>query len=123
MSEIKSYKDLNIWKNGLKISELTYKLTKTFPKDEIFGMSSQMKRSSVSIPSNIAEGFGRSSTNSYLQYLRIARGSLYELDTQLTLSKNLELTKDNELINEIINLISEEGKMINAYINKLKEKK
>jgi four helix bundle protein len=123
LSEIKSYKDLNIWKNGLKISELTYKLTKTFPKDEIFGMSSQMKRSSVSIPSNIAEGFGRSSTNSYLQYLRIARGSLYELDTQLTLSKNLELTKDNELINEIINLISEEGKMINAYINKLKEKK
>ncbi|MES2589325.1 MAG: four helix bundle protein [Bacteroidota bacterium] len=122
MGEIKSYKDLIIWRNGLKISELTYKLTKDFPKEEVYGMTSQMKRSSISIPSNIAEGFGRSSTVSYIQYLRIARGSLYELDTQLTLSRNLDLTKDLELITEIENLISDEGKMINSYIKKLKEK-
>jgi four helix bundle protein len=122
LGDIKSYKDLIIWKNGLKISELTYKLTKDFPKEEVYGMTSQMKRSSISIPSNIAEGFGRSSTVSYMQYLRIARGSLYELDTQLTLSRNLGLTKDLELITEIENLISDEGKMINSYIKKLKEK-
>lgn len=121
MSEIKSYKDLNIWKNGLKISELTYKLTKNFPQEEIYGIISQMKRSSVSVPSNIAEGFGRSSTKSYVQYLRIARGSLYELDTQLTLSKNLGLTEDFALIDQIEGLIVEEGKMINSYINKLKQ--
>lgn len=88
----------------------------------MYGITNQMRRASVSVSSNIAEGFGRSSTQNYLQHLRIARGSLYELDTQLTLSESLNLIDNMELYSDILDLIEEEGKMINSFINKLKEK-
>ena len=89
MNEIKSYKDLLIWKKGITIVKLVYQLVKTFPQEEMYALSSQLKRASVSIPSNIAEGYGRNYTKDYSRFLQIARGSLYEMQTQIEISKNL----------------------------------
>jgi four helix bundle protein len=121
MSEIKSYRDLKIWQRGILLSKQVYELTMSFPKEEVYGITSQMRRCSVSVPSNIAEGFGRS-TLSFLNFLKIARGSLYELDTQLVLTKELELSANTELIGSLETEIQEMGKMMNSFINKLKEK-
>jgi four helix bundle protein len=119
MSEIKSYKDLLIWQKGIEIVCMTYKLVSGFPKDEIYALSSQIKRSSVSVPSNIAEGYGRQSTQSYIQFIKIARGSLCELETQLIVAKKLDFISDEKLFSEVINQIIEESKMINSFLNKL----
>ena len=81
MSNINSYKDLKIWQKGIDLVEITYKITISFPKTEQYGLTSQIRRSSVSVPSNIAEGWGRGYNNSFLQFIKIARGSLYELET------------------------------------------
>lgn len=121
MSEIKSYKDLLIWKRGIALCKDVYLLTNEFPIHEQYGLTSQMRRCSVSIPSNFAEGFGRS-TASFINFLKISRGSLYELDTQVILSKELSYNKDEQLITHIENEITELGKIINTFLNKLKEK-
>jgi four helix bundle protein len=121
VSEIKSYKDLLIWKKGIEISKLVYSLVNTFPKEELYGLTSQIKRSTISIPSNIAEGFGRNSTKSYVNFLKIARGSLFELETQLIIAETQNLFQDIELYSSIMNLILEEAKMINSYISKLEQ--
>lgn len=86
---IKSYRDLEVWTNGIRLSELVYELTEQFPQDERFGIASQMRRCAVSIPSNIAEGFMRKNTKEYMQFLYISLGSIGELDTQLELCKRL----------------------------------
>lgn len=114
-----SYQDLKVWKKGIEIAKAIYKLTNSLPKDEIFGLTNQIKRCSVSISSNIAEGYGRGTTQDYIRFLRIARGSLYELETQLQLIKELELTREIDLINEIISMLTEESKMLNAMIKSL----
>ena len=123
MSEIKSYKDLLIWQKGIEIVCMTYKLVSVFPKDELYALSSQIKRSSVSIPSNIAEGYGRQSTQSYIQFIRIARGSLCELETQLLVAKKLDFINDEKLFLELSTQIIEESKMINSFLNKLESSK
>lgn len=97
------------------------KITKALPKEEVFGLTSQIKRSSVSIPSNIAEGWGRDSSQSYRHFLRIARGSLFELETQLEISKKQGFLESHEL-NNVFGLITEESKMITAFINSIKDK-
>jgi four helix bundle protein len=119
MSEVKSYKDLLIWQKGMDIVLSTYHLISDFPKDELYSLSSQIKRSSVSIPSNISEGYGRQSTQSYIQFIKIARGSLYELETQLLIAQRLNFIKDENSFLELINMISDESKMINSFLNKL----
>ncbi len=119
MGKIKSYKDLLIWQKGIEITEKVYSITNDFPTEELFSLTNQVKRASVSIPSNIAEGFGRNSTKSYLNFLKIFRGSLYELETQLIIAEKLNYTTDSELLQSIYDLISEEGKMINSYMNKI----
>lgn len=86
---IKDYKELMIWKKGIEIVEKVYKTTKTFPKNEMFGLTSQMRRASISISSNIAEGFARNSTKEYIHFLYISRGSCAELETQLLISDKL----------------------------------
>jgi four helix bundle protein len=123
MSEIKSYKDLLIWKKGIEIVLSTYRLVYSFPKDELYALSSQIKRSSVSIPSNIAEGYGRQSTQSYIQFIKIARGSLCELETQLLIAKKLDFINDDKLYSELTTQIIEESKMINSFLNKLESSK
>jgi four helix bundle protein len=121
MSSIKSYKDLLIWQKGIQITNDVYSLVVSFPNEELYALTSQIKRSTVSIPSNIAEGFGRNSTKSYLHFLKISRGSLFELETQLIIAKNQNFIKNDDLFDIIMNQILEESKMINSYINKLEK--
>lgn len=114
-SKISSYKDLLVWQKAITLVKEIYLLTNTLPEEEKFGLISQMRRCSVSIPSNIAEGWGRNSSKNYVQFLRIARGSLLELETQIIICKELTYVS-NENYNKITNLIVEESKMLNALI-------
>jgi len=115
MKEIKSYKDLLIWQKGIKIVTLVYQLVEAFPKEEIYALASQLKRASVSVPSNIAEGYGRNSDKSFSHFLAISRGSLFEIETQLIIAKELGFVSNEVLFQEILSQIEEESKMINAF--------
>jgi len=97
--KVKSYKELNIWKKGIEIAERVYIITENFPQKELYGLSLQMQRSAISIPSNIAEGFVRGHTAEYKQFLRIALGSCAELDTQLIIAHKRNYTTQAEVIN------------------------
>lgn len=119
MSGIKSYKDLLIWQKGFQIVISTYKLIKDFPQEELNALTSQIKRASVSIPSNIAESYGRNTDKSFSHFIDISRGSLYELETQLLIAKELEFIQDLDMFNHVISLINEESKMINAFYNSI----
>lgn len=93
---VKSYRDLIVWQKSMQLVTQVYSKTKILPREELYGLVAQIRRSSVSIPSNIAEGYGRNSTNDYLLFLQIASGSLYELQTQLEICLNLEyLSKED----------------------------
>jgi four helix bundle protein len=116
---IKSYKDLIVWQKSMDLAELIYHLTEKFPSNEIFGITSQMRRASVSVPSNIAEGYGRQSTGSYTQFLSIARGSLCELETQTILSYRFKYINQIEYDN-VMNKIMEISKMLTSLISKFK---
>ena len=97
MSEpIRSYEDLEAWQYGMLACECVYRTTAAFPRDERFGLISQLRRAAVAVPSNIAEGWGRGSTQDYLRFLRVARGSLYELETQLELARRLGYIDDQK---------------------------
>lgn len=100
----KGFRDLIAWQKGMELSEMVYKITSSFPKEELYGITSQMRRAAVSIPSNIAEGQLRNSKKEFIQFLSIALGSCAELSTQLELSKRLRyLTEsDFERISELI---------------------
>ncbi|MDF2832041.1 four helix bundle protein [Chryseobacterium indoltheticum] len=91
------YKNLDVWIETRKLTKLVYDLTKSYPKEEIFGLTNQMRRSSVSVPSNIAEGCGRNTAKETIHFLFIARGSLFELETQFYLSLDLEYINDENL--------------------------
>ena len=91
MDEVQSYRDLKVWQQGMRLAAECYRLTRSFPKDELFGMTSQIRRAPVSIPANIAEGYGREHAGSYVQFLRIAQGSLKDLETHLLLSSQVEI--------------------------------
>lgn len=95
-NKIKTFKDLNVWQKGMDLVSEIYKVTKSFPKDEQYGLSAQMRRSSISIPSNIAEGFRRRYAKEHKQFLSIALGSAAELETQVIISKNLAYIKGEE---------------------------
>ena len=97
MGEIKSYKDLLIWQKGIKIVCLVYQLVKSFPQEELYALTSQIKRASISIPSNIAEGAGRNSNAQFKNFLQISIGSCFEVETQLIISKELEYISEEEL--------------------------
>jgi len=117
MGEINSYKDLDIWKQGIELTVDIYSLLKDFPVEERFGIISQIKRASISIPANIAEGWGRNSTKSYSLFLKQARGSLYELETELIIANRIGYLKEN--CEDIFDKITTLSKMINSLINKL----
>lgn len=115
---MKSYRDLIVWNKSVALVTLIYIVLKKFPDEEKFGLVAQIKRSSVSIPSNIAEGYGRNYTKDYSRFLQIARGSLYEMQTQIEISKNLNFISETD-VKEILNLALEIEKMLNSLINKL----
>jgi four helix bundle protein len=93
---IKSYRDLQVWQKGVQLTSLVYQTSRVLPKDEQFGLISQMRRASVSVPSNIAEGYGRRSRADYVRFLNMAMGSLYELQTQAEIASNLGFLEDAE---------------------------
>ncbi|MBI2633612.1 MAG: four helix bundle protein [Parcubacteria group bacterium] len=113
-----SYKDLIVWQKAIKLVFEIYSVTEYFPKEEIYGLTSQMRRAAVSIPSNIAEGRVRGSRKEYRQFLLTAYGSGAELETQVILSKQLPKTKELNYI-VVDALLDEVMKMLNAMINKL----
>ncbi|HOW87855.1 MAG TPA: four helix bundle protein [Candidatus Omnitrophota bacterium] len=119
MTKITSFKDLKIWNLGVEIVLVVYGLTKRFPKEEIYGLTSQIRRASVSIPANIAEGFRRFSSKEHKQYLHIAMGSLAELETELFIAYRLEYFTENEF-ETISSKIDSLGRMLTAVLQKFR---
>ncbi|MCU4175772.1 four helix bundle protein [Carboxylicivirga sp. N1Y90] len=116
---MKDYRKLKVWRKGIEIVKLVYKLTAQLPSSEKFNLVSQLNRASVSIPSNIAEGSSRKSEKEYQRYLEIALGSCFEVDTQLEIVKELKLVTP-QLIEELNEHVLEEIMMLQSFINKLK---
>lgn len=116
--KVKSYKELHVWKKGIEIVNRIYEITERFPYKENYGLSSQMQRAAVSIPSNIAEGFVRGHTAEYRQYLRVALGSCAELDTQLVIVGEREYTSQTEILS-IQKELEYESRMIMNLIKSL----
>ena len=115
---IQSFKDLEIWKRGIDLTEAVYEITKSFPKEETYGLVSQMRRAAVSIPSNIAEGFGRFHNKEYKQYLHISLGSCAELITQFVITERLKYINKNTS-NKLSTEADEISKMVMSLIKKL----
>ena len=115
---MRNFKELKIWQKGLQIAVNSFKLTSTFPKEEKFGISIQITKAAVSIPSNIAEGSSRSSEKDYNRFIEISLGSSFELETQLLIAAAVGYG-DKELRNEILKDVDEEQKMLISFMNKL----
>ena len=120
MSKINSFRDLVVWQKGMKLCQDIYKASKLFPKEEKYSLTSQIHRSAISVPSNIAEGYGRDSRNDYIRFLKIARGSLFELETQVELAFNIGFIQHSHFQN-LLKTSSEIAKMLNSLINKLEQ--
>jgi len=120
-TKIESFKDLIVWQKTIELVNEIYKVTKPFPKEEMYGLSSQIRRAAISIPANIAEGWGRGTTKNYIQFLEISRGSLFELNTLIIISYNQEYL-NREICDEIENKLNETGRMLNALITTLENK-
>ncbi len=115
---MKSYKELKVWGEAVELVEEIYDVTRSFPLKERFSLTSQIQRAVVSIPANIAEGWGRGKTGEYVQFLRIARGPLMELETHLIISHRLNYINQNTL-GQLEEKIERIGKMMNALIKNL----
>jgi four helix bundle protein len=119
--EIKNYEDLIVWQKSMILAEEIYLVTKNFPKEEVYGLISQLRRASVSIPSNLAEGSSRRSKQEFIRFINIASGSLAELETQLMLSNRLNFVTIEKL-NQLKNQTKEISKMLFALQRSLAEK-
>ncbi|WP_445633585.1 Four helix bundle protein [Nostoc sp. DSM 114161] len=121
--KIRSYKDLIVWQEGMNLAEACYQLTITFSREELYGMTSQICRAAASIPANVAEGYGREYRTEYIKFLRIAQGSLKELETYLLLSARdkVRLT-DTEAVNPILMQCESLGRLLRALIRSLDNK-
>jgi four helix bundle protein len=97
-NKIKRFRDLKVWQKGIELVKEIYKITKCFPKEKHYGLSAQMRRASISIPSNIAEGFRRKHNKEYKQFLNVALGSCAELEIQIVIAKELGYIDENEAI-------------------------
>jgi four helix bundle protein len=118
---VESFRDLLVWQRSMQLTVAVYKMTRDFPREEAYGLTSQLRRSAVSIPSNIAEGQGRLNAAEFRQFLGVARGSNCELLTQLEISRALGFG-DANLIEEAECLCGEVGKMINSILKSLNAK-
>ncbi|MFB3923950.1 MAG: four helix bundle protein [Terriglobia bacterium] len=119
---IESYRDLRVWQQSMSLAEASYHLTQHFPKEELYGMVSQIRRAAVSIPANIAEGNGRENRGEYIQFLRIAQGSLKELETHLLLAERVGLTSPTTL-EVVISQCGDVGRMLRGLIRSLQRGK
>jgi four helix bundle protein len=116
--QIRDYRDLIVWKEAMEIAELVYSLTRSFPREEMFGMAAQMRRSAVSIPCNIAEGYGRAQRKAFIQFLRIAQGSLKELETQVLLSGRVGLLVPGR-VDEVMSRCQKLGRRLVRFVRSL----
>jgi four helix bundle protein len=118
---INSYPDLKVWQEAMALAEACYRLTRPFPREETFGLTSQIRRSAGSVPANIAEGHGRENTGSFIQHLRIAQGSLKELETHLILAVRVG-TAEAGLVKPVLDQCEGLGRMLRGLIRSLQEK-
>ena len=117
---IRSHKDLMVWQKAMSLVERVYAITQHLPKDELYGLTSQIRRAAVAIPANISEGFNRNHIKEYIQFLYIAKASGSELETLLDISNRLYL-QNNQYTEGISNQLTEVLKMLSGLINKLKK--
>jgi len=119
---VRSYQDLIAWQKAMDLVTEIYEVSHKFPREEIFALTSQLRRVAVSIPSNIAEGQGRSSRKEFLYYLGNAKGSLSEVETQVLIARKLDYI-DDEVSNSLLNLSAEVGRILNGLLASLRNKK
>ena len=118
---IQSYRDLSVWQKAMTLAVSCYELTKSFPPSKMYGMTTQIRRASASIAANIAEGHGPEHTKSFVQFLRIAQGSLKELETHLALAKRVDLADQDHVLPRLESA-DELGKMLRSLIRTLRAK-
>lgn len=118
---IQSYRDLRVWQEAMDIAELCYRLTRSFPREELFALVGQIRRSASSVPANIAEGHGRELTRSFIQFLRVAQGSLKELETHLLLAERVGVTPAGST-RDLMQRCEGLGKMLRTYIRALQRR-
>lgn len=118
---LQSYRELLVWQKAMDLATMVYRLTEPFPKREIYGLAAQLRRAGVSVPSNIAEGYGRGSRREYLQFLTIAQGSLKELETQVLLAERLTYATAAQA-SRVLSEAEAVGKMLGGLIRSLKPK-
>lgn len=111
-----NYKNLDVWKVSMQLVKDVYILTKQFPREELYGLTSQIKRAAVSVPSNIAEGSGRQYKKDTIQFLHVSRGSLYELETLLNIAIMVEIISETDF-NMIISSVDKSQQILNGFIN------
>jgi four helix bundle protein len=117
-STIKSYKDLDVWKVSMSLAESCYLVTRNFPREEMYGMTAQMRRASTSIPENIAEGYGRDQTGSFIQFLRVSQGSARELETHVILAGRIGLLR-SDAVSGLLDECEKISKMLRSLIRSL----
>ena len=118
---VRTYRDLEVWKKSISLAEVCYRQTQPFPRDEIYGLTSQIRRCSVSVAANIAEGHGRESTASFIQFLRISQGSIKELETHWIIAERVGLIED-DASQKILVECDAIGKMLHGLIRALQER-
>jgi len=118
---IRSYRDLRVWQQAMDLAEASYRTTREFPKEELYGFTSQIRRAAVSVAANIAEGHGREGRGEFVQFLRVAQGSLKELETHLLLSHRVELATE-KTVEPLLGRCEATGKMLRALIRSLQKK-
>jgi len=118
---VQSYRDLVVWNKAMELVTEIYRVSQSFPKEELFGLMSQIRRAAVSVPSNIAEGHGKLSRKEYQHFLGHARGSLAEVETQMTIAQNLGYL-NAEVVSRMLDLSGEVGRILNGLLASLKRK-
>jgi len=117
--DFQSYRDLRVWQEAMALAEACYGLTRDFPRDELFGLTAQIRRVGVSIAANVAEGWGRENTGSYIQFLRVAQGSCKELETHLILAQRVLNVADDD-VRPLLERCDSIGKMLRGLVRALK---
>ena len=118
---IQSYKDLLVWQQAMDLAASTYNLTRGWPRDELYGLTSQVRRAATSVAANIAEGWGRQSRGAFQQFLKIAQGSLKEVETHLLIAERIGITSSSS-IRPLLELAESVGKLLHRLITRLTEK-